>query len=201
MTSGVAQLPQTSAGAGLSTRWWGVAVFAVILATALIEFGMGRRVICECGYVKFWHGVVLSAENSQHLTDWYTFSHIIHGFLFYGLLWLVGRRWPIGVRLLLATVFESSWEILENSSIIIDRYRAATVSVGYYGDSILNSISDIVAMVIGFGLASRLPLLVVIALTIVMEVGVGYVIRDNLTLNIIMLIYPLEAIRRWQMHQ
>jgi hypothetical protein len=103
--------------------------------------------------------------------------------------------------MLLATLLESGWELLENSPIIIDRYRAATVSVGYYGDSIINSVSDIVAMVIGFGLASRLPLMVVIAATIVMEVGVGYVIRDNLTLNIIMLIYPLEAIRRWQMHQ
>jgi hypothetical protein len=102
---------------------------------------------------------------------------------------------------LLATLLESGWEILENSPIIIDRYRAATVSVGYYGDSIINSVSDIVAMVIGFGLASRLPVRVVVVATIVMEVGVGYMIRDNLALNIIMLIYPLEAIRRWQMHQ
>jgi hypothetical protein len=178
-----------------------IATFAIILATALIEWGMGRSPICRCGYVKLWQGVVLSAENSQHLTDWYTFSHIIHGFLFYGILWLVGRRWPVGVRLLLATLFESSWEILENTSLIIDRYRAATVSIGYYGDSILNSMSDIVAMVLGFVAASRLPLWVVIVLTVVMEVGVGYMIRDNLALNIIMLIYPLDAIRRWQMAQ
>jgi len=183
-----------------ATFWW-MAVCVVIIATGLIEWSMGRSPICQCGYVKLWHGVVNSAENSQHLTDWYTFSHIIHGFLFYGILWIVGRRWPFGVRLLLATLFESGWELLENSSIIIDRYRAATISIGYYGDSILNSISDIVAMVIGFNLAARLPLLVVIAATVVMEVGVGYVIRDNLTLNIIMLIYPLEAIRRWQSQQ
>jgi hypothetical protein len=114
---------------------------------------------------------------------------------------VAGRRLPIGTRLVIAVVFESSWELLENTSLIIDRYRAATVSVGYYGDSILNSMSDITAMVIGFVLAARLPVWLVIVLTIVMEVGVGYMIRDNLALNIIMLIYPLDAIRRWQQGQ
>ena len=185
----------------MSKRVWWMATAAIVVGTALIELGMGRSPICQCGYVKLWHGVVLSSENSQHITDWYTLSHIIHGFLFYGILWLVGRRWPIGARLVIAAVFESGWELLENTSFIIDRYRAATVSVGYYGDSIINSMSDIVAMIVGFIAASRLPLWSVVVLTLVMEIGVGYVIRDNLTLNVIMLIYPLEAIRRCQSQQ
>jgi hypothetical protein len=168
----------------------------VTMAAALAL--MGHPAICNCGYVKLWHGVPLSSENSQHISDWYTFSHVIHGFAFYGLTWLIGRRQPLGIRLAAAVFLECAWEVFENTDLVINRYRAVTIALDYYGDSVLNSTMDVAAMVVGFIAASRLPVWGTIMLLVAFEGFVGYSIRDNLLLNIIMLIYPLEVIRRWQ---
>lgn len=171
---------------------------AAIAVTAVILHLMGRIWICKCGYVKLWHGVVVSSENSQHLSDWYTPSHIIHGILFYALFtWLLPKT-SIVTRLALALLVECAWEIFENTDFIINRYREATISLDYYGDSIINSAADIAAMVLGFFLASRLPVWASVAIIIFFEALTTYLIRDGLALNILMLVWPLEAVKTWQ---
>lgn len=178
---------------------WGSSASAIVLAAAAIVLTLfGRNLICKCGYIKLWHGVVISSENSQHLSDWYSFSHVIHGFIFFAILWWLLPRVPLAWRLFIAVLIESAWEIFENSDFIINRYREATIALDYYGDSVINSVSDIIMMGLGFWLASRLPRKVTLAVAILLELVVGYLIRDNLTLNIIMLLYPLDSIKAWQ---
>ena len=181
-----------------------IAAVIVLLMAGAILLGMGRLPICACGAVKLWWGTVQSAENSQHLSDWYSFSHVIHGLLFYGAAHLLWRRWrwlaaiPARWALAMAVALEAAWEILENSPIIIDRYRAVTVSWGYEGDSVVNSMADIGCTALGFWLAARLPVWASVALASAFELFTLWAIRDNLTLNVLMLVWPIEAVRQWQ---
>ena len=180
------------------TRRATYAAIILILIAAGILLAMGRHPICTCGTVELWVGGRDSPKTSQMLADWYSLSHMVHGLLFYAALWLVARRWPVEWRFLTALVIEAAWEITENTPMVIDRYRHATAALGYNGDSVINSVSDILMMVVGFLVARKLPVWASIALLIALELIPLYVIRDNLTLNVWMLLWPDARIAAWQ---
>ncbi|HEX5644200.1 MAG TPA: DUF2585 domain-containing protein [Erythrobacter sp.] len=181
-----------------------LASIGIALATLAILLLMDRPPICTCGTVNLWHGNINSSGNSQHISDWYTPSHVIHGMLFYGLGWVLFGKWRIGGEgaarwgFTLAVALEAAWEVIENTPFVIDRYRSVTVNWGYSGDSVLNSMADLGWMSLGFVLAMRLPVKLTVALAIAMEILVALVVRDNLTLNVIMLLWPIDSIAQWQ---
>jgi len=179
-------------------RWLVLGFIAIIASTAGVELWFGRSPLGPDGRFGWWENDIWSSENSQRVADVYSFSHVIHGMLFFGFLWLVARRLPVPYRLLLALLIEAAWEISENSPVIIDRYREATIAQGYVGDSILNSSCDVLMAAVGFWLAARLDLRVILVSIVVMEFGCLLWVRDNLTLNVIMLVHPSETIKSWQ---
>lgn len=178
-------------------RWY-ITAGALIALQASLLYLFGQPATCTCGVVKLWEGVVNSVGNSQQFTDWYTFSHIIHGFIFYGILRLLFPKMSVAQRFTLAVGIEVAWEITENTPWLIEHYRQQALAVGYSGDSILNSVMDTLAMCFGFLMARKLPVAVIVGIAIALEVWTGYVIRDNLTLNTVNLIYQFPVIKEWQ---
>jgi hypothetical protein len=171
-------------------------------AIVLQVFGlvaMGHPLICTCGYVELWHNDPAGPQTSQHLTDWYSFTHIIHGVGLYFLLWLIAPRTSFLLRLAITVGLEAAWEVFENAPFIMERYRQSALARGYYGDSIVNSVFDTATTALGFIVARMLPVWGSILLVVTIELFLGYMIRDNFTLNIIQLIHPSDAISHWQM--
>jgi len=181
----------------MSRRAWFLALLILVAAAAAL-LALGRNPICTCGTIALWVGERDSPRTSQMLADWYSPSHVVHGLLFYAALWLIARRWPAEWWFIAALLVEASWEVVENTPMVIDRYRATTAALGYTGDSVINSLSDILMMALGFLLARKLPAWASIGLLIALELIPLFVIRDNLTLNVWTLIAPSAAVQAWQ---
>ena len=196
--SGSDQASDARTNSGVRPLSWLVLSSILVLTVFWLRFE-GRRWWCRSGDLSPWSVGIDSPHTSQHFADPYSFAHFLHGLLFYALFWLVARRFRWDVRLVLAVALECLWEAFENSGMVIDRYRRATIALGYEGDSVLNSIGDIASCVFGFVVAGRISVRWSIALFIAIEAGLLIAYRDNLLLNVIMLIYPFEAIKSWQM--
>jgi hypothetical protein len=175
-----------------------LAIVLVLVVTAYQLRSQGRLWWCSCDYLLIWSGDPWSSDNSQHLLDPYSFTHVLHGFIFCGLLALIVPRLSPVWQLCLAVSIEAVWEVVENSEFVIRRYREETAALGYHGDTIINSLADILLCGIGFVLASHLGFRRTFALFVLTEVGLAIWIRDNLSLNILMLIYPIDAVKEWQ---
>jgi hypothetical protein len=191
--------PAREAGAE-PPAWTDVAIVVALVAlSATLLLAMGRPPVYQHGPVRLWSGDVQSDQNSQQLADPYTLTHVTHGVLLFGLVSLGGRSLPARTRIVVAMALECAWEVFENTDVVIQRYRATTVALGYYGDSVLNSVGDVLATALGALLAASLPVWLVILSVAILEGVLALWIRDNLTLNVLMLLRPLEAIRRWQL--
>ncbi|HVZ02335.1 MAG TPA: DUF2585 family protein [Dongiaceae bacterium] len=177
---------------------WPLGIPALLAIQAVVLLAMGRPPVCTCGYVKLWEGRVLSPEMSQHLFDWYTYSHIVHGLLFYAALRLVFPKLAVGPRLLMAIGIEAAWEIAENTPWVIEAYRQQALAQGYVGDSTINSLLDTLSMMAGFAFARFAPAWTSALLALALEGYAAYEIHDNLTLNVLNFIHPFDAITRWQ---
>jgi uncharacterized protein DUF2585 len=182
----------------MTARRAALAAFLIVALAVAVLLVMGRNPICTCGTIDQWVGARDSPKTSQMLFDWYSLSHVVHGLLFYAALWLVARRSPVEWRFLAALAIETSWEVTENTPFVIDRYRATTAALGYTGDSVINSLSDIAMMVVGFLLARKLPVWASVALLVMLELVPLFVIRDNLMLNVWTLLAPNQAVQAWQ---
>ena len=181
----------------MSRRAWVLAV-VILAAAAAILLAMGRNPICACGSVELWVGARDSSTTSQMLADWYSLSHVVHGLVFYAALWLVARGWRVEWRFIAALIVEAAWEVTENTPLVIDRYRATTAALGYTGDSVINSLSDILMMALGFLAARKLPVWAAVLLLLALEIIPLFAIRDNLALNVWALIAPNRALQAWQ---
>lgn len=174
-------------------------IAGILVVTGVLLAGMGRSLICSCGTLRLWQGEILTAENSQHLSDWYSFSHLLHGLILYALLRLLAPHWTLNKRLVVAAMIAAGWELGENTPFLIERYREVTVSVNYHGDSVVNALSDVVAALAGFGLAAVLPVWGSVALFLGTEALTAWAARDGLVLSVLMVTAPLDALRDWQL--
>jgi len=179
--------------------WLGLAFAAIFPATAVLLRAEGRLWICACGKLLAWSGGICSANNSQHFLDPYSFTHLLHGVLFFWLIYWLAPKWRLTTQLLLATAFEAAWEVFENTNFIIERYRTATAALGYNGDTVVNSLGDILCCIAGFLIAQRLGLRRSLLLFAAFELILIVWIHDSLLLEILMLISPIKIIKAWQM--